>query len=173
MSITTKTGDDGTTSLLFGKRVSKTHPRVITCGCVDEFCSALGLCRASCKNKDTQEHLLRIQQQLVHLMSELSTSNENQSRFHDKHGRDVISTENIDYLNRLIKQKENQTPFKGWTFSGESLLNAYFDLARTTCRRAERDVVMLRESGAVVRPELIQYLNRLSDLLWLWSREYV
>lgn len=172
MSITTKTGDDGTTSLLFGKRVSKTHPRVMTYGCVDELSSTLGLCRAACADKETRQQLLTIQQQLVYLMSELATDDESQPRFHEKYFKDAINSKTVDDLDKLIRQKEIKTPFKRWTFSGETQLNAYFDMARTICRRAERMVVELKESGAVVSPELMHYLNRLSDLLWLWSREY-
>ena len=172
MSITTKTGDNGTTSLLFRKRVSKSHPRVMAYGQVDELSSALGLCRASSNNPAIKAQLLEIQQQLIHLMSELATDDENQADYQQKYGSNAISRQMIDQLTQDIRQKEAAFPFHGWTCAGETLAEAFFDQARTTCRRAERGVVALGESGFAVRPELIQYLNRLADLLWLWSREH-
>lgn len=172
MSITTKTGDNGTTSLLFRKRVSKSHPRVMAYGQVDELSSALGLCRASSNNQAIKAQLLEIQQQLIHLMSELATDDENQADYQQKYGSNAISRQMIDQLTQDIRQKEAAFPFQGWTCAGETLAEAFFDLARTTCRRAERGVVALGDSGFAVRPELIQYLNRLADLLWLWSREH-
>ena len=78
----------------------------------------------------------------------------------------------IDAFSELIVEKEKTIRFEGWTYAGETVADAHFDAARTTCRRAERGVVALKESGAIVRPELIQYLNRLADLLWLWGREH-
>ena len=172
MSITTKTGDNGTTSLLFRKRVSKSHPRVVAYGQVDELSSALGLCRASSKDHTIKAQILEIQQQLIHLMSELATDNEDQVNYHQRHGNDAISSQMIDELTESIRQKEESFPFKGWKCAGETLAEAFFDQARTTCRRAERGIVVLKESSFAVRPELIQYLNRLADLLWLWSREH-
>ena len=172
MSITTKTGDDGTTSLLFNKRVPKSHPRVVACGQVDELSSALGICRASINAPETRAQILKIQQQLIHFMSELATDNADQAKHHQKYGKDAICQQIIDQLTECIRQKEPKFPFKGWKCAGNTLPDAFFDQARTTCRRAERGVVALVESGFEVRSELIQYLNRLADLLWLWSREY-
>lgn len=172
MSITTKTGDDGTTSLLFRKRVSKSHPRVVAYGQVDELSSALGLCRASSKDQAIKSQLLKIQQQLIHLMGELAADDEDQESYHEKHSKDTISQQLVDQLTESIRQKEAVFPFQGWKCAGETLPEAFFDQARTTCRRAERGIVALKELSFKVRPELIQYLNRLADLLWLWSREH-
>ncbi|MGB0415471.1 MAG: cob(I)yrinic acid a,c-diamide adenosyltransferase [Coraliomargarita sp.] len=172
MSISTQTGDDGTTSLLFRKRVAKTHPRVMTYGRVDELGSSLGLCRAFCHDATTKDHLLEIQKDLIHHMSELATLDEDQERWMAKFSADAITETKIQRLTELVKTKEATIKFKGWTQSGETPADAFFDQARTTCRRAERGVVALRDSGASVRPELIQYLNRLSDLLWLWGRQH-
>ena len=171
MSITTKTGDDGTTSLLFHRRVSKAHPRVVAYGQVDELSSALGLCRAISKDPAIKTQILEIQQRLIHLMGELATDDEDQASYHQKRGKDTISKQMIDQLTEVIRHKEAAFPFQGWKCAGETLAESFFDQARTTCRRAERGVVALRESSIEVRPELIQYLNRLADLLWLWSRE--
>ena len=172
MSITTKTGDDGTTSLLFRKRVSKSHPRVVAYGQVDELSSALGLCRASSKDQAIKAQILNIQQQLIHLMGELATDDEDQTNYHRKHGKEAINEQMIRQLTESIRQEEAAFPFQGWRCAGETLAEAFFDQARTICRRAERGVVALKESSFAVRPELIQYLNRLADLLWLWSREH-
>lgn len=172
MSIATKTGDNGTTALLFRKRVSKTHPRVMTYGRVDELSSALGLCRAFSKDEVTKAAILQIQQELIHFMGELATDDPDQARYMEKFGKDAITMEMVERFTKLVIDKEQTVTFRGWTFAGESIADAFFDQARTTCRRAERGVVALKESGASVRPELIQYLNRLADLLWLWGREH-
>ena len=172
MSITTKTGDDGTTSLLFNKRVSKSHPRVAAYGQVDELSSALGLCRASTKDTGTQTYILKIQQQLIHLMGELATDDADQAKYHQKHAKKAVSQLIIGQLTKSIQEKEAAFPFKGWKCAGDTMSDAFFDQARTTCRRAERAVVALRDSGFEIRLELIQYLNRVADLLWLWSREH-
>lgn len=172
MSITTRTGDDGTTSLLFRKRVSKSHPRIVACGQVDELSSALGLCRAFSRKQAIKLQIHKIQQQLIHLMSELATDDEQQVNYHRDHGKDTINRQIVDQLTESIRQKEADFPFRGWKCAGETQAEAFFDQARTTCRRAERGVVALRESNFEVRLELIQYLNRLADLLWLWGCEH-
>lgn len=172
MSISTKRGDDGTTALLLNKRVPKTHPRVMTYGCIDELSSALGLCRAHSNQNATKELLLTIQKQLVNYMGELASDDADQARYLEKYGERAINSKMIDQFSTLVLEKEKDIQFKGWTYPGDTMADAFFDAARTTCRRAERGVVALKESGAIVRPELVQYLNRLADLLWLLSREH-
>jgi len=173
MSISTKRGDDGTTSLLFGKRVPKNHPRVMTYGRVDELNSALGLCRAHAKHDTIQEQILKVQQELVYLMSELATDDEDHGRLNDKFGEKLIDAQKVAALTSLVHTLEARDGgFKGWSYPGDTPADAFFDLARTTCRRAERGLITLQDTGASVRPELIGYLNRLADLLWLWGREH-
>jgi cob(I)alamin adenosyltransferase len=173
MSISTQTGDDGTTALLFGQRVPKTHLRVLTYGRVDELASALGLCRAHCDYEGTKQIVHLIQQELIYLMSELATADADQARFLERFPDKQITTAMVDRLTRTVHEKEAKDGgFKGWTYPGDTIADAFFDSARTTCRRAERGVVALQESGAKVRPELMRYLNRLSDLLWLLGREH-
>ena len=172
MSIATKRGDAGETSLIFGRRVSKTHPRVLAYGGVDELGSALGLCRAHSADEGTRKLLRDVQAELIYLMSELAADDADQTRWHEKYGATAIRTEQIERFNALIQDKEAKISFRGWTYPGENPAEAFFDLARTTCRRAERGVVALKESGGHVRPELLQYLNRLADLLWLQGREH-
>ena len=173
MSISTKTGDDGSTSLLFNKRVSKTHPRVVCYGNVDELSSSLGLCRAHSTDVNAKSLLLVIQIELIHFMGELATDDLDQDRYHKKYADKVIHQQQVDRLTSLIEEKEKNIQFKGWTQSGETIADAFFDQARTTCRRAERGIVALKESGTSVRSELMVYLNRLADLLWIWGVEHM
>jgi len=173
MSISTKRGDDGSTALLFGKRVAKNHPRVMTYGRVDELNSALGLCRAHTNHAAIREHLLQIQKELVMMMSELATENADQAKLAGKYEGQLIDAVKIEFLTELVHELETrQGSFKGWSYPGNTAADAFFDQARTTCRRCERGLVTLRDSGSEVRTELISYLNRLADLLWLWGREH-
>ncbi len=172
MSIATKRGDAGVTSLLFGRRVPKTHPRVVAYGGVDELGSSLGLCRAHSADDTTKALLREVQGELIYLMSELATDDGDQARWHEKYGENAITNENVERFTNLIKEKEQHIQFRGWSYPGENPAEAFFDQARTTCRRAERGIVELKESGVAVRPELLQYLNRLADLLWLQGREH-
>lgn len=179
MSIATKTGDDGTTSLLYGRRVSKTHARVAAYGAVDSFGSALGLCRAHCADPQTAEYLLSRQRDLVLLMAELATDDADQERFMARKPRSDdparpthISAAHLQPLEDMIARCEQDAPaFSDWLLPGENPLQAFFDCARTSCREAERQALLLRETGAHVRPELTRYLNRFSDVLWLLGRE--
>jgi cob(I)alamin adenosyltransferase len=173
MSIATKTGDSGTTALLFGKRVPKTHIRVATYGQVDELGSALGLCRAHTDNASAKAIIREIQGELVYLMSEIATDDADQARFHERYLKEAIQATAVERLTTQIAEKEAVSgSFKGWTYAGETVAQAFFDQARTTCRRTERALIALKETGANVRPELHQYLNRLADLLWLLGREH-
>lgn len=173
MSISTQTGDDGSTSLLFGQRVPKTHVRVLTYGRVDELSSTLGLCRAHCDYEGTRHLVHQIQKELVYLMSELATDDTDQQRFLERFPDQQLTPAMVDHLTQLIQEKETrQGHVKGWTYPGNTIADAFFDSARTACRRAERGVVGLKDSGAPVRPVILHYLNRLSDLLWLLGREH-
>lgn len=172
MSIATKKGDGGETSLIYGTRVSKNHPRVCTYGAVDELNSALGLARAHA-SEDAVKALLRgIQGKLVPLMGELASDDSKQEKYL-KNVKDPVSEADVDALTDLIVEKEARAgAFSGWEFPGDSIPQAFFDHARTTCRRAERAVTELAKTGAMVRPEIPKYLNRMSDLLWLLGREH-
>ena len=172
MSIATKKGDSGETSLIYGTRVSKNHARVWTYGGVDELNSALGLARAHAPDPDVKAFIRGIQSKLVPLMGELATADDRQEKY-QKNVKECITEADVDQLTTWIHEKEAQAgSFSGWEFPGDTIPQAFFDQARTTCRRAERGVVALMESGAIVRPELPKYLNRLSDLLWLLGREH-
>jgi cob(I)alamin adenosyltransferase len=170
VSIATKTGDDGTTGLMYGRRVAKTHPRVEACGAVDELNAALGLARATGTNDFVRGNLLAIQNDLVALMGEVGVATEDLPRY-VKDGYSIVTPEMTAKLNSLVSEIEGQqVNFKGWATPGGTLEAAALDLARTTCRRAERRVCGLRETGELKNPEIVIYLNRLSDLLWLFAR---
>ena len=171
MSIVTKTGDRGTTALMFNHRVSKTHPRVETCGAVDELNAALGLARAASASAPVKSNLEQVQRELVGLMGELATLPADLERY-VKGGYAVISADMTRRLEELVKDLESQNiSFKGWATPGANLAAATLDSARTVCRRAERRVCELQEQGEVKNTEILVYLNRLSDLLWLLARQ--
>ena len=170
MSIVTKTGDKGTTGLMFGRRVPKCSPRVEACGTVDELNAAIGLARATSKRKLLREHLFLIQKELVILISEIGVAEENLPRYL-KGGYSLVTPAMTAKLDALVRQLEaRKISFKGWATPGANVNSAALDVARTVCRRAERRVCALQETGELHNPEIIVYLNRLADLLWLMAR---
>jgi cob(I)alamin adenosyltransferase len=170
MSIATRTGDAGTTALMYNRRVPKSHPRVEAYGCVVELNAALGMARATADQPGIAQHLLAIQQDLVALMAELATAAEDLERY-TREGQPRITAAATAKLDALVRDLESRNlSFKGWATPGANLHAAALDLARTICRRAERRVCALQEGGQVQNLELIVYLNRLSDVLWLLAR---
>jgi cob(I)alamin adenosyltransferase len=170
MSIVTRNGDQGTTGLMYNRRVSKCHPRVEAYGSVDELNAALGLARASAEHEFIRGNLLNIQKDLVILMGELATGADDLSRY-AKDGYSVVTAELTARLENLVEEIESQNiTYQGWATPGATLNSAALDVARGTCRRAERRACALREAGQLQNAEIIVYLNRLSDLLWLFAR---
>ena len=170
MSIVTKTGDGGTTSLMYKRRVSKCHPRVEAYGSVDELNAAIGCARATAEHEFVRSNLLAIQNDLVTLMGELATAGEDLERY-VKDGFVVVTPNLTGKLDELVRQIEGEEiAYKGWATPGATSHAATLDVARTTCRRAERRVCALHEAGQLHNPEILIYLNRLSDLLWLFAR---
>ena len=170
MSIATKTGDDGTTALMYGRRVPKNHPRVEAYGSVDELNAALGLARATAEHDFVRTNLLEIQRDLVVLMGELAVMNEDLERY-VKGGFSLLTPPMTVKLDGLVKTIEAQkVSFKGWATPGATTHSAALDVARTTCRRAERRVCELSATDELKNDEVVIYLNRLSDLLWLFAR---
>jgi cob(I)alamin adenosyltransferase len=167
MSIATKTGDSGETSLMYGRRVPKTDPRVAAYGGVDELNSALGLARASSSDELITEQILAVQKELIIVMGELATAEEDLSRY-TKDGFQLTESAMVDRLTAVVDDLETNKlgPFKGWSIPGESISAATLDVARTTCRRAERAIAAL----SLRNTEVLRYLNRLSDLCWLLAR---
>jgi cob(I)alamin adenosyltransferase len=170
VSIATKTGDGGTTGLMYNRRVPKTHARVEAYGTVDELNAALGLARASATEDFVRDNLFLIQKSLVDLMGELSVTPEDLPRY-VKDGHLPVTPAMTAKLDALVKEIESQKiSFHGWATPGATKNSAALDLARTVCRRAERRVCALQEAGELKNAEIIIYLNRLSDLLWLFAR---
>jgi cob(I)alamin adenosyltransferase len=170
MSISTKTGDDGTTALMYNRRVRKSHPRVEAVACVDELNAALGLARASAEDEFVRENILALQKDLVTLMGELATAVEDLARY-AKDGFSFVAPAMTAKLDQLVQQLEAQeSPPNDWVMPGASLASAALDVARTVCRRAERRACALQEDKQLENREVIVYLNRLSDALWLLAR---
>ena len=170
MSIATKTGDNGTTALMYGRRVAKNHPRVEAYGTVDELNAALGLARSTAEHDFVREALLAIQLDLVILMGELAVANEDRERY-VQGGYSLVAPAMTAKLDAQVKKIEAQNiSFKGWATPGATPNSAALDLARTTCRRAERRVCDLQTAGELRNEEIVIFLNRLSDLLWLMAR---
>jgi cob(I)alamin adenosyltransferase len=169
MSISTRTGDDGTSGLLFNRRVPKTDAHIEAYGAVDEFNAALGMARAAAGPGALNEDILRIQKELVVLMGELALLEEDRARY-EKAGHGYIDGAATERLTALVHAGETKVSYKDWAMPGGTALGAALDFARTVCRRAERRVLMLREGGTSVNPEIIRYLNRLSDLCFIWAR---
>ena len=167
MSIVTKTGDQGETSLMYGRRVPKNDARVEAFGAVDELMAALGVARANCDDKFVTEQILTIQKELINVMGELSTSPEDRKRYL-KDGFKVVDAEMVDRVSSVIVDLEKDKSLypKDWVIPGGNPISAALDLARTSCRRAERQVAAVKDSN----PEILRYVNRLSDLCWLLAR---
>ena len=172
--IYTRAGDAGTTGLVGGRRVSKTSPRIEAYGTVDELSSAIGAARAALRPVlDRQPRALRLdawlawtQDVLFNLGSELATPPDDRRADAPRAtGADVKA------LERAIDEADGDLPpLSNFIAPGGSAAGALLHLARTICRRAERLVVALRGEEGGVPPEALQYLNRLSDALFVWAR---
>ncbi len=170
-SIATRTGDDGTTSLLYGQRVPKDHPQVEVVGTLDELNAALGVAKASRPAGRDAKTLEQIQRDLVALMGEVSCAEADAAR-HAASKFARVGEADLARLDAAVAALEARgLKFDGWATPGANPHAAALDVARTVARRAERRLVGLAAHGRHLRPLLPQYLNRLSDLLWLLARE--
>jgi len=150
--------------------VSKSDLRIDACGAVDELNAALGLARASAEQPLVREHVLAMQKDLVILMGELGTLPEDLPRY-IKAGFSPVTAQVTAKLDSLANKIESEIASpKDWVMPGGTVNSAALDFARATCRRAERRVCALREAGQLQNAEVIVYLNRLSDALWLLAR---
>lgn len=164
--VTTGTGDTGYTGLLGEQRVPKYDPRPDTFGTVDEATSALGLARAMTHDPKVKEIIYRIQQELYLLMAELATPPEN----YEKMGFRMT----VEHVQRLEQEEESlkhevEIPNK-FIIPGDTADGAALDLARTIIRRAERMAVKLLHDGVIQNGEVVRYLNRLSDHIFILAR---
>jgi cob(I)alamin adenosyltransferase len=166
MSISTKRGDAGQTGLAGDIRVSKSNARVEAYGTVDELNASLGLARSICENKELRDATAAIQRELFRVGSALATPAASAKP------QVPVTPEMVDALTNQVHQIEAiEGVLSDWSISGEHTAAAAYDVARTICRRAERNVVRLVESGEVVDANVLAYLNRLSDLIWLFGRK--
>src|SRR5213079_1586660 len=167
MSIVTKTGDQGETSLMYRRRLPKNNPRSEAYGAVDELTAALGLARASCDDKFVSEQVFAVQKDLINVMGELSTLPEDRQRY-AKDGFHAVDAKMVDRVGAVIVDLEKDKSLypKDWVIPGANGLSAALDFARTSCRRAERQVATLKDPN----PEILRYLNRLSDWCWILAR---
>jgi len=165
MSIATKRGDGGQTGLAGGIRVSKSDLRVESYGSVDELNTFLGFARSICQNKEIAEWTEDVQRTLFRVGSALATPPESKKK------PPVISTEDVDKLTDLVHKIEaTEGILADWSLPGAHTESAAYEVARTVCRRAERNVVRFIENGGIVQAEVLAYLNRLSDVIWLFGR---
>ena len=164
--VTTGTGDTGYTGLLGEQRVPKYDPRPDTFGTVDEATSALGLARALSSDTEVKQIIYKVQQELYLLMGELATPPEN----YEKMGL-RMTTEHVQRLEQVENalKEEVEIPNK-FIIPGDSPDGAALDLARTIIRRAERMAVKLLHDGVIQNGEVVRYLNRLSDLIFILAR---
>ncbi|HET9087035.1 MAG TPA: cob(I)yrinic acid a,c-diamide adenosyltransferase [Acidobacteriaceae bacterium] len=165
MSISTTRGDGGQTGLAGGIRVSKADLRVESYGTVDELNTVLGFARSICQDSEIKGWAETIQRTLFRLGSALATPSESKKQ------PPVISAEDVAMLTELVHKIESiEGILSDWSLPGAHPESAAFEVARTVCRRAERNVVRFVESGGVVQAGVLAYLNRLSDTLWLFGR---
>jgi cob(I)alamin adenosyltransferase len=168
-SIVTKTGDGGETGLLYGGRVSKADPRTDAYGTVDEAISALGVARALVEDRARHAIILRLQSELFTVGAELATDPAEYDTL-EKHFQ-VVTEEFISRVENEIIDLEQRVPLPdAFVIPGGTPPAAALDVARTVVRRAERRIVALQQQGYPVKPELLRYVNRLSDLLFMLAR---
>ncbi len=161
MSISTKTGDNGTTSLLSGERIEKDSLRVEAYGSIDEINSALGMARAWSTNSQIRDSIYNTQKKLMLVMAELATANGSSS---------YINPESHQQIEELMSSFEKALPpLKEFLIPGDTPSAAALDLARTATRRAERQVLRLSKVELVSKDILI-FLNRLSDFCFIMMR---
>lgn len=171
-SIATRTGDDGTTSLLYGQRVAKHHPQIEAVGACDELNVALGAVRLVLPGEAAARPLLdHLQQNLVALMGEIACAEEDAARYDAGRFARLAETD-LARIDAAIAEIEARLPaFSGWATPGANAPALAWDHARVVARRAERVLSGLREKGRDLRPVVGRFLNRLSDYCWLAARD--
>jgi cob(I)alamin adenosyltransferase len=163
MRIYTRTGDSGMTGLYGGGRVAKNDPRIAAYGAIDELNAQLSVCRAAVLPPEVDDILGRMQHELFALGAELSSPASSP-------GLDLLDEAEVTALEQAIDRFEAElAPLKTFILPGGSPGSAALHVARATCRRAEREVVALTTT-AEVRPTILKYLNRTSDLLFVLAR---
>ena len=166
MKIYTRKGDDGTTGLLYGRRVRKDSAAPTAYGAVDEAQAAIGVARAECDpGTELDRLLIRVERDLWVLMAELATDPTKRSKL--KPGQSLVTAEMVAALEDIIDDLSARfEPPTGFVVPGQTRVAALLDVARTVVRRAERHALAAATSDSYIVP----YLNRLSDLLWTMAR---
>jgi len=171
VSIATRTGDEGTTGLLYGQRVPKDHPQIEAVGACDELNVALGAAKLLAADGAVRSLLEDAQRALVALMGEVACAEADAAR----HAASKFARVGEDEVRRLdvavATLEAGGIAADGWATPGANPLASAFDQARVAARRAERRLAGLPAQGRSVRPPVRQFLNRLSDLLWLLARQ--
>ncbi len=166
MSISTKKGDKGFTGLLGGRRVPKYHLKPETYGTMDELNSFLGMARATSKDQRVSKILFYIQNHLFIIGSELALSGGIRDLL-----KGEISQMEVDWLSRLSTDFETLLkPEPGFIIYGETQISSILDVARAVSRRAERLVAKMKSKKMLHNVKILEYLNRLSDVLYLLAR---
>jgi cob(I)alamin adenosyltransferase len=167
--IYTKKGDDGTTGLLYGGRVAKDDHRTSVYGTLDETVSALGIARAGGLVPEIEAIAVRLQREMFVVGAQLATSEENQSKLQVGVSKvDASMTHQAESdIDGLLERHPLRPEF---ILPGETMGSAGLDLARSTIRRAEREAAAMDREGLVPDPEILRYLNRISDLLFAMAR---
>jgi cob(I)alamin adenosyltransferase len=158
------------TDLLFGQRVGKASDTISALGDVDELMAALGLLRVHARLDRTQRVAAEVQQTLIGLMGELATPSGEEEKYAGTHMQS-ISAMDVEKLDVQVRELEAmKMTFKGWVLPGAagSASGAAADMARAVCRRAERSICAL--PGGRKYAQILRYMNRLSDVLWLLAR---
>ncbi|MFI5045930.1 MAG: cob(I)yrinic acid a,c-diamide adenosyltransferase [Acidimicrobiia bacterium] len=172
-AVYTRTGDDGTTGLLYGGRVGKDSTGPDAYGAVDEAVSALGLARAEAeRGSELDQLLVRLQRELFVVGAELATAPENRAKL--EAGVTLVTTAMVDALEPIIDDvTERFEPPREFVLPGENRVAAALDVARAVVRRAERRCVAATRDGWLVADdgsEVVRYLNRLADLVYTLAR---
>ncbi len=169
MKIYTKKGDEGKTSLLYGGLVSKADSRCEAYGTIDEAVSALGLARSFSRDEFVKKTIKELQRELFVVGAELATDPREYGKLEKHFG--VVTSEMVTRLEELIDRIDAQIELlKSFIIPGASPASSALDLARSILRRGERRVVQLKEQGLLSNDNLLKYLNRLSDLLFMLAR---
>ena len=165
----TRSGDDGDTGLLYGGRISKSDLLTEAYGTVDELVSMMGFARSISQSDKVKETLMQLQKQLFQIASELATLPENYSHLEKNLG--LIGGDWVETLEQIIDAFKSEVDLPAaFIVPGASQASAAIDMSRTICRRAERLIVELKNQNRLPNPEVLRYMNRLSDLLFVIAR---
>jgi len=164
-SVSTRKGDGGVTRLGGGEQISKADTRVEAYGAIDELNTVIGVARAQCADPEICREIRVIQRELFKVGSAVST------RADAKKPIPEVEKAMVHRLDALVERFEAEPGIlRDWSIPGEFAGSAAFDMARAICRRAERANVRYVSAGGIVQPTVLEYLNRLSDVLWLCAR---